>query len=454
MAREILKSIWYGNTYLKGYWRFEETTGTNAADSSENSHDGTASRTNILNNASGQFGNMAVFASASSDAISITDHADLKPTGAFSIGAWIKTSTIGAQQTILQSYSQNTNVAGILLNIGSADNKAYLLSGKNNGTTDGTHYKQVSSAITVTDGSWHFIVGVWDTAKLLIYIDGAYSNSVAWTSAPVYAATNYVRIGCRNNSGSNTEFFNGSIDDAFILNGVALSAEQIRELYEDRKIGESWPQSGLIGLWHLNGNSTDFSGNNYHLTNNNSVTFPVGKFGNAASFNGSNQYLSIADASCPNLEILGTQTWMCWINPSSVSSYMCAMAKVGAGNTNMHRILIGPSGEIYFKLQGLTGTEQPKSPNGLVTTSNWSFVAGVYDSSATKIKIFHNGNKVQENTASGSCVDSNGDFAIGRAGSFSGDYFSGLIDECRIENRAWTDQEIRHYYAWSKGKYL
>ena len=34
---------------LQGYWKFDETTGVNVEDSSSD-HDGTATRTNILNN--------------------------------------------------------------------------------------------------------------------------------------------------------------------------------------------------------------------------------------------------------------------------------------------------------------------------------------------------------------------------------------------------------------------
>lgn len=166
------------------------------------------------------------------DAYSASDHADFKPTTAFSVAAWVKTSTTGAEQTIMQSYAEaGSKMAGWLLRI-SSGNKILFRSGKNSGTSAGTDYQQITGGTTVTDGNWHYVVAVWDGTYLRLYIDGASdANAVSWANAPAYQATNYVRVGCENDTGTNISFLTGSLDDLYIFNGQALSATEIYDLY-------------------------------------------------------------------------------------------------------------------------------------------------------------------------------------------------------------------------------
>jgi hypothetical protein len=183
--------------------------------------------------------------SSISSAYSATDHADFKPTGVFSVGAWFKTSETGAGNYIFVSTSQNTAVAGIRLGKTSG-NVAFILSGRNTGTTLGTNYQQALGTTTITDSAWHFVVGTWDGSYLRIYVDGVDDNTpVSWANAPAYAATNYVRVGCSNATGTNRDFFTGSLDDVFLLNGTALSADQIKGIYDGKtnfklNIGDDW----------------------------------------------------------------------------------------------------------------------------------------------------------------------------------------------------------------------
>lgn len=216
-------------------------------------------------------------------------------------------------------------------------------------------------------------------------------------------------------------------------------------------VGELFDFRNLQGLWHFNGNLNDTSPNSYNLTNSGS-TDVIGKFGNARSFvSASSHYATILDASCPNLEISGSQTWLAWVNPTTLADFLCVMAKTNTVNTTDHRLLLDSTGSALFQLTGLTTNVQVTSGNTL-SVGNWSFVAGVYDSSAQLLKVWVNGNKT-EVTASGSANDSNGDFSVGRLGSAGSFYFNGMIDEVAIYNRAWSDSEVKKYYAWSKGLY-
>jgi sulfur relay (sulfurtransferase) DsrC/TusE family protein len=215
---------------LKAYYRFEDDALT--TDSSGNGHTGTAI-SDPAEDASGKFG--GAVALDGNDAYSYTDHDDFKPTGNFTIGGWIKTSTTGATQSIFGSwYSDNlsTFFNGIQLRI-STTNKAAFVSAKGGGTTLGTHYKVITGGTTITDGAYHFVVATWDGSYLRLYVDGdSDATAVSWANAPVYHASNAVRVGCLYTGAGNSQFFTGSLDDVFLLNGTDLSAEEVLGIFD------------------------------------------------------------------------------------------------------------------------------------------------------------------------------------------------------------------------------
>jgi hypothetical protein len=60
-------------------------------------------------------------------------------------------------------------------------------------------------------------------------MDGTANVSAGF--APAYAATTYARVGCVNFSGANTRFYNGTIDDVFLVNGTAIGSTDWTQLY-------------------------------------------------------------------------------------------------------------------------------------------------------------------------------------------------------------------------------
>jgi hypothetical protein len=81
------------------------------------------------------------------------------------------------------------------------------------------------------------------------------------------------------------------------------------------------------------------------------------------------------------------------------------------------------------------------------TSSNFQFLAAVFDRTNNKIKVFNDGNKILEQsiTVSGNLCNVNK--AIGGGyGSFA--YY--IIDEPRIYNRALSDSEIKALYESTK----
>ncbi len=158
--------------------------------------------------------------------------------------------------------------------------------------------------------------------------------------------------------------------------------------------------ANLQAYYRLEADGTDDSPNGYDLTGT-APDYVSAKFGNGGDFEAtSSNYLSIANASCPNLEISGSQSWGCWIKPETLpASAMRVMAK----KINERGIYIN-SGVPTFQIIGLTTNTAVASSESL-STGLWYFVVGVYDSSNSKLKIWVNGTKT-EVTASGSSTAS------------------------------------------------
>lgn len=227
---ELLNTPLFGLSTLKAYYRMEGN-----ANDSKNSHNGTAS--NVTYDTSyGRFLQGATFASASPSKITISDHADFRPTGSFTIGGWFKRASSEAGHTIISSSTftdDNTVMGGIFIGISSA-NVLRIFSAKNTGNVANTDYKIVATATTVADTNWHLGVGTWDQTNLKIYLDNEAAVSEAWASAPAYRALNAVGVGVRSTAeslGLNNEYMNGYLDDVFFYNGYAWTAQDVLNYY-------------------------------------------------------------------------------------------------------------------------------------------------------------------------------------------------------------------------------
>ena len=211
----------------------------------------------------------------------------------------------------------------------------------------------------------------------------------------------------------------------------------------------------IEGLWPLNeasGNALDLSSNSYDLTDTNSVlSSDDGLMAKARNFELDNsEYFTIADASCANLEIAGSQTWFAWVRLESDSTNIAVMAKRDAVPNATNRLFINSSNEPSFTLNGLTGSDIAASTTAL-KKEKWYFLCGVYDSVNELIKIWVNGVKT-EITASGSATDTDGDFSIGREGAHADEYMDGLVQNAGILSVALTDDQVKRLWVYTSYK--
>lgn len=155
----------------------------------------------------------------------------------------------------------------------------------------------------------------------------------------------------------------------------------------------------------------------------------------------SSQYASISQASAPNLAILGSQTWEAWVRPESIGSFQYVMGRVNSGASLFSTLVISNTGNPYFELNGLSANT---GASGITLVAGQTYhVAGVYDATAGKIRLYVNGLLVRDVTVTGTVADTVSSFSIGRGGDYNGNYADGLVDDVRVWNVARTSQQIK-----------
>ena len=162
----------------------------------------------------------------------------------------------------------------------------------------------------------------------------------------------------------------------------------------------------------------------------------LGKFGSARSFDGVNDWITISDTS--RLDLTQGMTLEAWVRPTSVSDWTTVLLKER------------PNGLAY----GLYASDDHSRPAGYVRrsqdidvtgpsalpTHEWSHLAATYNGS--RFRLYVNGSLVADRRLTGSIASSNRPLRIG-GNSVWDEFFSGLIDEVRVYNRALSAAEIQ-----------
>lgn len=443
-------------TGLKGYWKFDESSGTTAYDSSGKGNNG------ILNNGpsriSGYKGNALSF-DGSNDIVTVTHSSNLAfMASSFTVCAWvfIDSSTNTGIRPIIRKDANIPNVYN------DANRRGFSFATSASGSTwscgpyepghpvfalvkgDNDLNPRAVSSKALSSG-WHLMVGMFDTDvdSIFLYIDGVKDTSVY---APIDCSMendSNLEIGGLVTGGDCESFFNNKIDEVRVYDR-ALTSQEVCELSGMSECFD--PSQGLLAHYEFNGNANDASGNNYNGTLNGAIvtTDRCDETNKALNFDG------IDD----NIE-LGQQ-----INLGTSDFTLSALIKPNVIDTSCRHIITkgltstGTPSEVGFGLLFMNGKlcffvngSIPKTGISGVTipVDEWSYVTGVRD--GHNLYLYVNG--VLVGTATDPVVtntNSNIPLNIGSASFTEAPYrryfFNGKIDDIRIYNRALSGQEI------------
>jgi Concanavalin A-like lectin/glucanases superfamily/Bacterial Ig domain/PKD domain/Glucose / Sorbosone dehydrogenase len=183
----------------------------------------------------------------------------------------------------------------------------------------------------------------------------------------------------------------------------------------------------------------DVTGNGNTGTITGAAWSTAGKNGGALSFDGTSDWVTIADAVA--LDLTTGMTLEAWVNPQRLqSNWRLVAVKEGTGvlayalyaNSDTKR----PRGAVRAG-----GAESDVRGPAALGQNVWTHVAVTYD--GTTLRLFVNGAEVTTTAVTGAIATTTGPFRIGGS-SIRSEFYKGLIDDLRLYDRALTAAEIQN----------
>lgn len=209
-----------------GHWRLNESSGTNAVDSSGNGNDGTTINMEDADWVSGKLNNALRF-DGTNEYVNCGDIANFTKCCPFSTSSWVKFTSAATQIIVSRQEVGGGKPGWSILPSGGSINVLII-----NSTTSNNRI-QVQTGRTLNDGLWHHVVTTYDgsetAAGVHMYIDGEDATLVTIYDNLRNDIVNSAdcNIGSRDN-GSNP--FDGDIDDVHIF-GRELSQSDVDLLH-------------------------------------------------------------------------------------------------------------------------------------------------------------------------------------------------------------------------------
>lgn len=214
---------------LVGWWKFDDGSGTNAADSSGQSNDGT-----LVNSPSwvtGYSGGALEFNGTTQyvDSVgSTSDYSFIQNTGIFTISVWIKLDDVTSDDAdVILGSSLTSNEKGFFFGVEnrsvvSANNQLRFFISRGDGSPIITSYSDVDA---ITDTNWHHVAVTGDGTNITFYIDGVADTGTGTMGTKSTGNSERVLNIGRGNYSSTIIPFDGKIDSPQIFNRKLSAAE-------------------------------------------------------------------------------------------------------------------------------------------------------------------------------------------------------------------------------------
>jgi tetratricopeptide (TPR) repeat protein len=209
---------------LVGWWKLDEADGTKAADSSGNGHNATVQGNPKWQPAGGKIGGALAF-DGDGDYLEVADESAFDFAGGVTVAAWIKLNAFDKPWQALVTKGEGAWRI-------QRNNETSMLEFACTGVRvpDNSPYGSLYGTKAIAPGEWHHVAGVYDGAKMYLYVDGIPDASQE-AKGPIGVDDDPVLIG--ENSQQRNRCWNGLIDDIRVYN-YGLTEAQIRQIYEGK----------------------------------------------------------------------------------------------------------------------------------------------------------------------------------------------------------------------------
>ena len=198
---------------------------------------------------------------------------------------------------------------------------------------------------------------------------------------------------------------------------------------------------GLVAYYPFDGNANDMSGDGHHGIENGGISYVSGQIGDAASFDGNNDGITISHSSIFNLSKFSISGW---IKVEDTSSNQKIFFKDQSNNFNHDFQLYINDNSLIVQLQNGTNQESLISSS---LTIGWSYITFT-SNGINNNNLYINGILEDSNNISWTLNGNTLDWSFGRF-SLESSYFEGDIDDIRIYSRALSESEIQELYQYS-----
>ncbi|HEY7705952.1 MAG TPA: LamG-like jellyroll fold domain-containing protein [Gaiellaceae bacterium] len=198
---------------------------------------------------------------------------------------------------------------------------------------------------------------------------------------------------------------------------------------------------GLAGAYGLSEGTGTVATDSSGTANNGVIAGPVwtssGKYGSALTFDGSNDWVTIADA--PSLDLTTGLTLEAWVRPTTSSGWRTVMLKEH-GKTLAYA-LYSSAGGSPMGIVLTSGTQRKLSGPSALPSNTWSHLALTYD--GTTMRLYVDGVQRATKAQTGAMPASTGPLRLGGNNVWKSEFLSGGLDEVRVYNRALSAAEIQ-----------
>jgi len=226
--------------------------------------------------------------------------------------------------------------------------------------------------------------------------------------------------------------------------------------------------TNAVGLWHMNGtlnasadaqtiadSQTNVAANNgtgNDGATNGTLTYKAGKFSNALSFDGVDDYVSVANESNFDFATPSPFSIGAWVETTSTIYSMIVAKGTNADPYSGYVMYLDSTGQLGGYLIGTPTTNRINelTTNGIINDGSWHYVTMTYDGSslASGLKLYVDG--IEKTTsvffdALTSSILTDVNLRIGTRDG-GGAPFNGSIDEVAVYNTALTQTQITDHY--------
>jgi Concanavalin A-like lectin/glucanases superfamily len=233
---------------------------------------------------------------------------------------------------------------------------------------------------------------------------------------------------------------------------VELAVDSIRKISVTAGHSNGNKPSGLVALWSGEDNGDDMVGGNKAIWN--AVTYAEGKVGHGFLMNHFGCYAHVPASDTLNIGKGEGFTIAVWIKPDDVNAWHPLLEwNDGTGGLGVH-LWIGefPSDQGVLFANVINASQQAnhlRSPMGTLQAGRFQFIALTYDKTSGQAALYVDGKLVSQNHIDQGLPETSYDLWIGRRPSdHPGDstyrsYYSGVMDEISLYNRALSADEIK-----------